>query len=393
MRWLLQHYDNLLRALLKQVSEPKYEIAEESRSRIKADIVTSHGREMRHTEQAGCSGASGLAKSSRFDVQQTPTTNPAALNSWGPSAASQSSSQGIKSMQPLNIPKNYILQSSRSPRVMTNLRDATRSEKEDDRPAQPEDQYQEIALTRKLKAPGSDLPAVSHVLAQRKRRRREMEGYKQTVPSMTQHLGIESSNPHSSMRQQPLPSTIQHSDNEASRSRPPSPFPNSPGTVQQSKNELPYPGLPILQQPLASTVQHSENVSSNPGPVMCQLYAPSMVQLLGNGYSKRRPPIRLPTLPSTVQHSENESSNPACQTAQCFSHRDYSEEHTSVTVSKLRGGRRVRPRKRPRRFDDDTTEDSAENVVDRLLATWTTLPVPASRTVSHQNSFSLVDLE
>lgn len=49
--YLQQQYDNLLRTLLKEVSEPKYEIAEESRSRIKADIVTSHEREMRPTEQ------------------------------------------------------------------------------------------------------------------------------------------------------------------------------------------------------------------------------------------------------------------------------------------------------------------------------------------------------
>ena len=44
--WLLQQYSNLMRSLLREVSAPNYEIAEESRSRINADIVTTHQREM-----------------------------------------------------------------------------------------------------------------------------------------------------------------------------------------------------------------------------------------------------------------------------------------------------------------------------------------------------------
>lgn len=255
MRWLLQQYDNLLRALLKEVSEPKYEIAEESRSRIKADIVTSHGREMRPMEQVGYSGAPSLAKSSRYDVQQTPTINPAALNL----------PVHFKSMQPLNTgPEYYSRKPSRSPPAMTNFHDTTRSEKEDGRPAQPEDQYLEIAHTRKRKAPGSDL------------------------------------------------SKVQHSENEPSD-----------------------PGLPMLQQTLPSTVQHSENESSKRGLAISLQYP------------------------------------------QCF------PPSPTVIVRK-----RGRPRRRPMRFDNDTTEDSAGSVVDRLLATWTTLPVPASRNASvHQPAF------
>ena len=320
MRWLLQQYENLLRALMKEVSEPKYEIAEESRSRIKADIVTSHGREMRHTEQVGYSGAPSLAKSSRYDVQQTPTTNPAALNS----------PLHFHSMQPLNTgPEYYSRKPSRSPPAMTNFHDTTHSEKEDGRPAQPEDQYLEIERARKRKAPGS-------------------------FHSMS----------HAPIRyQQPLLSTIQHSDNESSRTRPRTPLSNLPGTLQDSC---------IPSRPYCSKVQHSENEPSDAGLPMLQQ-----------------------TLPSTIQHSENESSKRGLATSlqypQCFA------PSPTVTVPTLKSGARGRPRKRqrrgPMRFDNDTTEDSAESVVDRLLATWTTIPVPASRTTFDQDSFLIVDHE
>ena len=44
--WLLQQYSNLMHSVLREVSAPNYEIAEESRSRTNADIVTTHQREM-----------------------------------------------------------------------------------------------------------------------------------------------------------------------------------------------------------------------------------------------------------------------------------------------------------------------------------------------------------
>lgn len=50
--WLLQQYDNLMRKLLREVSAPTYEIAEESRSRIRADIVSTKRREMETLNQA-----------------------------------------------------------------------------------------------------------------------------------------------------------------------------------------------------------------------------------------------------------------------------------------------------------------------------------------------------
>lgn len=48
---LSQQINNLLCTLLADVSAPKYEIAEESRSRIKADITLIHKREMRLLEE------------------------------------------------------------------------------------------------------------------------------------------------------------------------------------------------------------------------------------------------------------------------------------------------------------------------------------------------------
>ena len=47
---LLQQYNLLMSTLLAEVSAPKYEIAEDSRSRIKANIVSTHKHETRHLE-------------------------------------------------------------------------------------------------------------------------------------------------------------------------------------------------------------------------------------------------------------------------------------------------------------------------------------------------------
>ena len=49
--WLLLQYSNLTRSLLREVSAPSYDIAEESRSRIKADIVSTQRREMNTLSQ------------------------------------------------------------------------------------------------------------------------------------------------------------------------------------------------------------------------------------------------------------------------------------------------------------------------------------------------------
>lgn len=292
MRWLLQQYDNLLRALLKEVSEPKYEIAEESRSRIKADIFTSHGREMRHTEQVGYSGAPSLAKSSRYDVQQTPTTNPAALNS----------PVHFKSTQPLNTgPEYYSRKLSRSPPVMTNSHDATRSQKEDGRPAQPEDQYLEIARTRKRKAPGIDHTASRSF----------------TIQS---HFS--------------LANTVEDSKAKFQDAAPPM----APGTLNCDFSEGHTPVF----------TSHSE---------------PQIIPLPPSG-------------PST------------------FDDPDFCRHLRTSAIFKRKARRLPRRIRTPKsEYDNDNTEDSAQNVVDRLLATWTTLPVPASRTTFDQDSFSVVDHE
>ena len=62
--WLLQQYSNLMCALLREVSAPNYEIAEESRSRIRADIVLTQNREMTTLSQVYRPGVPSLENSS-----------------------------------------------------------------------------------------------------------------------------------------------------------------------------------------------------------------------------------------------------------------------------------------------------------------------------------------
>ena len=59
--WLLQQYSNLMHTLLREVSAPNYEIAEESRSRIRADIVSTQRREMNSLSQVDYPGSPSLA--------------------------------------------------------------------------------------------------------------------------------------------------------------------------------------------------------------------------------------------------------------------------------------------------------------------------------------------
>lgn len=296
MSWMLQQYSDLLRSLLKEVSEPKYKIAEVSRSRIKDDIVTSHGREMRHTEHFGYSGVPSQAESGQFDVQHTPIINPAALNPRLPRAGKpELYSVHFRSMQPLITGLEYHSRTpSPSPPAMVEFHDTTRSEKEDDRPAQRKDRYFYGAPAR--------------------RRMRKRRTWSCSPPAVLLRMA-------------------ERSESESSRS--PS-YSRSGGSC--------------------ITVQHSENESS-----------------------RSRSPPRLRSLSSTVQRLEDESSDSGSPMSQCSYNFDLCEGHPSVTVPTFESGTRGRPRER---FVDDVTEDSPGNVVEKLLATWTNLPVPASRTAS-----------
>ena len=55
--WLQQQYYDLMHTLLREVSAPTYEIAEESRSRIKADIVSTQTREIKALSQVDYLGS------------------------------------------------------------------------------------------------------------------------------------------------------------------------------------------------------------------------------------------------------------------------------------------------------------------------------------------------
>ena len=68
--WLQQQYRKLMSTLLMEVSAPTYEIADDSRSRIKAEIVTIHIHEMEHMEQIQYSRPASLARPMVGPVQE-----------------------------------------------------------------------------------------------------------------------------------------------------------------------------------------------------------------------------------------------------------------------------------------------------------------------------------
>ena len=67
---LQQQYRKLMSRLLMEVSAPTYEIADDSRSRIKAEIVTIHIREIEHMEQIEESRPASLARPMAGPLQQ-----------------------------------------------------------------------------------------------------------------------------------------------------------------------------------------------------------------------------------------------------------------------------------------------------------------------------------
>ena len=77
MSRLLQQHSNLLNTLLEEVSAPKYEIAEGSRSRIKTGIVTTHSREMLQLKEAQYAELPRLGEPTRRYKRMAPPTNPA----------------------------------------------------------------------------------------------------------------------------------------------------------------------------------------------------------------------------------------------------------------------------------------------------------------------------
>ena len=96
---LQQQYRKLMSRLLMEVSAPTYEIADDSRSRIKAEIVTIHIREIEHMEQIEESRPASLARPMAESVQQR--------------QAQQSSMSSLKPNQQMQIQQIQAQQKSR----------------------------------------------------------------------------------------------------------------------------------------------------------------------------------------------------------------------------------------------------------------------------------------
>ena len=101
--WLLQQYRNLMRTLLREVSAPNYEIAEESRSRIRADIILTQRREMNTlSQQADTSldpSAAAIAASNHLTTtamgDSQPSTSPSQANHLSPTSSNTYANQPI----------------------------------------------------------------------------------------------------------------------------------------------------------------------------------------------------------------------------------------------------------------------------------------------------------
>ncbi len=86
---LSQQYNNLICTLPAEVSAPKYKIAEESRSRIKADIALIHKREMRLLEQT---------RLAEIPSQAERVQPPSVVNTGAPQVTASKVSEGLVSM-------------------------------------------------------------------------------------------------------------------------------------------------------------------------------------------------------------------------------------------------------------------------------------------------------
>ena len=479
LSWLQQQYRKLMSALLMEVSARSYEIADDSRSRIKAEIVTIHIREMEHMEQIQYSRPASLARPMAGPVQQMQGHQHHSYSTLTPNQQMQI--QQIQAQQQSRMRNQQMQaqqQSFNGPKPIEDMQEAQQSLN------RPMSIQQMQALQQ---SPISSMPMLRKPYQSRGRENCISQDAKYNSPSVmaisaTSNSTCGEHEQHSAAQSQPsMPSmtgalpphgghyfhglqqaqsamvpmaatpgflpltsrtnssgvnpraTILHSGQRQSLSKP------QPGITVASPHETlqslspprPY-GLPNSAKAIdheSSIYGKSDGESDQRRPESQQLGllcgGPNFASSRTSGANKRKLDstsfsAQPPEGDAYFSHSENISSSPRryknarrhmddtavtettktskvgasgemhLATSCADSGNEKASENNAVCSRDAISYNAHRESSLERTLENHTPEDWAENVVDELLAAWTTLPVSAIRTASQHGGFAVV---
>ena len=404
--WLLQQYRDLMLTLLSEVSAPRYEIAEDSRSRIKADLVLTQRREMKTLRQVYYPGSWSSANTRKMQTQDpTPAELRAdEVSAPVPHVSTQEpnrrwcTSQSEANNQPSAMSIDFIAPSSNrvnktQPAIQVQPFQATRRTSSTAQP-QPATQPQTLQATRRTSSTAQPQPATQP----------------QTPDAQSWTLENNDLRPRSWSRRSksspPFPQLEHHS-----RTVPPAQI----SSLDSGESTLPnYNRTPESLYELHSTQQESEGDVMLSQQKALSSSEPSSFDLTreATGYKRSLHPEAPSGEPVLQWGSDSldfstskrfrileveadaglatvnkDSSTPQASASEVqsfnnldsFSRPNLRRKSDRRLSSAIDGGTLHRPESLERMIKDDDSGDWAEHIVDKLLATWTTLPLSASQ--------------
>ena len=408
LSWLQQQYRNLMNTILIEVSAPSYEIADDSRSRIKAEIVTIHIREMQHMEEIQYPRP--IIRARRVEPMAGPMQQmQAQQNTYSSQGDVDLSASKINSDQmgpPLlyevhyPMPQNAKYQNNSSqPLGACHTSHSTCGEHEQTSAAQSRPHFD--PMSGAFPPPGG----------------RDVPRFRCSMRLMvaTPHHGRSSSDVDpratilpSGQRQSlsnPQPGIAIASPYEPSQAlfAPQSyGLPNSAEAVNQEsslygksagENDQRHAELPIVSSwapPRGRKRKlHSTSLTSDLPVEDSISYPESNTSISRTSKVARRHGTQNPVVEDILTPGGGAIDEMRLATSRQNSAIKKASEDNAVYAQDEISRNLHRERRLERTLENHTPEDWAENVVDKLLAAWTTLPVSANRTAAHQGGFAV----
>ena len=470
LSWLQQQYRKLMSALLMEVSARSYEIADDSRSRIKAEIVTIHIREMEHMEQIQYSRPASLAWPMAGPVQQmqghqqisysilTPN-QPMKIRQIQAQQQRRMRNQQMQAQQQSFYGPKQIQQMQRQQQSFSSQSAGDHSASKINRdqigtpllykahcPMPQDATYQDYSLQPQSMGANSHSTRGEHEQTSAAQSQPSMASMSPAYPAFGRHSGL----PIQQSAREPIAATPHHGTSSSGVDPPAttldsyahmslseplpgfSTLPLSPAAqspFQGQPHTLPFSAKAIDQE--SSIYEKSGGESDQRRPESQQLRVqcgvPHSASSRTSGASKRKLDStsfssHLPEEDAFLSHSENISSSPRLY-QMARRHKDHTAVTENTKTFKVGASGEIqlatscedsgnekalennvvysrdaisysynahRESSLERTLENHTPEDWAENVVDELLAAWTTLPVSAIRTASQHGGFAVV---
>ena len=352
--WLIQQYNNLMRALLREVSAPNYEIVEESRSRIKADIVSTQRREMNILSQES-------HRITRSEFQGlSPTCHPNEEHgflSLENSPTMHDNAEPKADLEQVSAPVQHVSTQDPNRHWRTSQSEANNLSSV----APSSNPFYETHTAALLHTPQAQAwPSENDDLV--------------PEPDLQSQAFHRSSPADHELLSQPLdpePASSRISDSDESSSRQTRKWSKTSSSVQP-KTPLERLALQSGTQPKAYSSKrvlfgargrrHAGSATANEGPSALQTGASEVTDIA-----------------DYCQGSNNNAEERLERRLEDDRSKDWAEHIVDNNDAEER---------LERRLEDDRSKDWAEHIVDKLLATWTTLPLHASQTDPRHGSLA-----